>query len=132
MSGPFPSTDGNQVPPLGPDLEDLLEDLTAVHCPGVDQIVAGLRYIALTRHTVDRTQTLISVLAGGSDGLNLVTAIGEIVARLADADTNPALRTLPINRQKDAQRAGELAHLALTDPELHQTAADTCGAIDGI
>lgn len=125
-------TADNQVPPLNDELEGLFEDLAAVHDAGVDQILAGLRLIALSRHTVDRTQTLIAVLAGGADGLNLVTAIGEVVTRLSDSDTNPALRTLPIDQQKNAQRAGELAHLALSDPELHQTAAETCGAIDGI
>lgn len=125
-------TADNAIPPLDDELEGLFEDLGAVHDAGVDQILAGLRHIALTRHTVDRTQTLISVLAGGYGGLNLVTAIGQVIARLSDADTNPALRELPIDQQKNAQRAGELAHHALADPDLHQTAAETCGAITGI
>lgn len=124
-------TPGNQIPALSPELEDLFEDLAAVHDAGIDQILSGLRLIALSRHTVDRTQTMVAVLAGGADGLNLVAAIGQIIARLADADTNPALRQLPLDQQKNAQRAGELAYLALSDPDLHQTASETCAAIDG-
>ncbi|MFD5848378.1 hypothetical protein [Streptomyces chartreusis] len=131
MSSPFPSTEGNAVPALGPDLEDLFEDLSAVHCPGIDQIFAGLRYIALTRHNVDRTQTLIATLAGGADGLNVVSVIGQIIARLADADTNPALRQLPLEQQKHARREGDNAAYWLTDPDLHQTASETCAAITG-
>lgn len=124
-------TADNAIPPLDADLEGLFEDLAAVRDAGVDQILAGLRLIALTPHSIDRTQTLVAVLAGGSDGLNLVNVIGRVIARLADADTNPALRQLPLDQQKNAQRAGELAYLALSDPDLHQTASETCAAIDG-
>lgn len=125
-------TADNQMPPLGDDLEGLFEDLAAVHDAGVDQILAGLRLIALSRHSIDRTQTLVAVLAGGSDGLNLINLGGQTIARLADADSNPALRTLPLERQKDARREGQNAAYWLADPDLHQTAADTSAAIDGI
>ncbi|GAA3590627.1 hypothetical protein [Streptomyces osmaniensis] len=124
-------TADNAMPPLDPELEGLLEDLAAIHCPGIDQILSGLRYIALTRHTADRTQTLIAVLAGGSDGLNLVNVIGQTVARLADSDTNPSLRQLPLDTQKEARQHGQNAAYWLADPDLHQTASDTCAAIDG-
>lgn len=124
-------TPGNQIPALSPELEDLFEDLAAVHDAGIDQILSGLRLIALSRHTVDRTQTMVAVLAGGADGLNLVAAIGQIIARLADADTNPALRTLPLERQKAARREGQNAAYWLADPDLHQTASETSAAIDG-
>ncbi|MGW2520469.1 hypothetical protein ACWC09_26340 [Streptomyces sp. NPDC001617] len=125
-------TADNAIPPLDTDLEGLFEDLAAVQDPGVDQILAGLRHIALSRHSIDRTQTLVAVLAGGSDGLNLVNVIGRVIARLADADTNPALRSLDLERQKTARREGANAAYWLADPDLHQTASDTSAAIDGI
>ncbi|MEU5043180.1 hypothetical protein [Streptomyces griseorubiginosus] len=123
-------TDGNAVPPLDNELAGLLDDLAGVH-PGIDLIRDGLRLIALDRHTVDMTQTLVAVLAGGSDGLNLINTIGQLIARLADADTNPALRTLPLERQKQARREGQNAAYWLADPDLHQTASETAAAIDG-
>jgi hypothetical protein len=97
-------TAADAVPSLdGSELGGVLEDLAGFH-PGIDLIRDGLRLIALDRLTVSQTQTLIAVLAGGSDGLNLVAAIGHLVARLADADSNPALRALPIDQQKTARR----------------------------
>ncbi|WP_069766035.1 hypothetical protein [Streptomyces sp. LUP47B] len=124
-------TAGNAVPPLGGELEGLFEDLAAVHDVGVDQILSGLRHIALNRHTVDRTQTLIAVLAGGADSLNIVALIGQIIARLADADTNPALHTLPLDQQKQARREGQNTAHWHTDPDLAQTASETSAAITG-
>lgn len=133
MAGPQQvHTAGNAIPPLDDDLAGLLDDLAAVQDPGIDQLIDGLRYLALSRYTADRTQTLIATLAGGADGTNLVTAIGRTIARLADSDTNPALRTLPLDQQKNAALAGENAYRALADEDLHQTASETCAAIDGI
>ena len=100
------------------------------HIPAFDLMRDGLRLIALDRHTVDRTQTLIAALAGGADGLNLVTAIGQTIARLADANSNPALRALPNDRQKTARREGQNAAYWLADPDLHQPASETAAAID--
>ncbi|MFD8516563.1 hypothetical protein ACFV27_37165 [Streptomyces antimycoticus] len=119
------------IPPLDDELAGLLDDLAGLH-PGIDMMCDAIRLIALDRHTVDETQSLIAGLAGGADGTNVVTAIALAIARLSDADTNPALRSLPADRQKNAARTGQLAHLALSDPELHQTASETCAAIDGI
>lgn len=124
-------TEGNEIPALGDELEGLLEDLAAVHDPAADQMIAGLRLMALTRYSVDQSQTRIAWIAGGSDGTNFLTALAQVLARLADPDTNPALRELPLELQKNARRAGELAHLALADPDLHQTASETCAAITG-
>lgn len=125
-------TADNEMPPLDPDMEGVFEDLADVQDPGIDQILAGLRHIALTPHSIDRTQTLIAVLAGGSSGLNLVALIGQLVARLATADTNPALRTLPDHQQKIAQLNGEATAFALSHDQLTQFASDTSAAIDGI
>jgi hypothetical protein len=133
MNGPHDvHTDGNAIPPLDRELAGLLEDLADVHDPGVDQIIAGLRLIALSRHSIDRTQTLVAVLAGGDDGTHLVAAIGQVIARLATPDTNPALRTLPFEQQKRAQLNGETTAFVLAHPELAQFAADTSAAIDGL
>jgi hypothetical protein len=132
MNGPHDvHTEGNAIPPLDDELEGLLEDLADVHDAGVDQIIAGLRLIALSRHSIDCTQTLVAILAGGSSGTHLVAAIGQVIARLAGADTNPALRTLPLHQQKTAQLHGETTAFVLAHPELTQFAADTSAAIDG-
>jgi hypothetical protein len=125
-------TDGNAVPALDDEMAGLFDDLAAVQDVGVDQILAGLRYLALSRHTADHTQTLIATLAGGSDATNVTALIGQVIARLSDADTNPALRHLPLEQQKTARLAGENTFRALADPDLHQYAAETAAAIDGI
>lgn len=124
-------TADNAIPPLDAELAGLLEDLSAVNDPGIEQILSGLRLIALSRHSIDRTQTLIAVLAGGSDGLNVVTAIGQLIARLADANSNPALNRLEPEQRKNAHREGANTAYALSDPDLHQTASETCAAITG-
>lgn len=129
MSGPYPSTEGNAVPPLDDELAGLLEDLEGIH-PGIDQIRAGLRLLALDRLSLDRTQTVIAGLAGATDATNVVAAIGHLIGRLSNSDTNPNLRRLPLDQQKQIQQAGELAQHALTDPDLHQPASETCAAID--
>lgn len=121
-------TDGNQVPPLDDDLAGVLDDLAGVHA-GVDLIRNGIRLLALDRHDPDKTQTILATLAGSSDGTDILTALAHLVARLSTADTNPALRTLPLDRQKQAQQHGEQALFALTDPYLHQHASEASGAI---
>lgn len=133
MAGPqHVHTDGNAIPALDDEMAGLFDDLASVQDAGIDQILAGLRLIALARHTADHTQTLIATLAGGSDATNVTALIGQVIARLANADQNPALRHLPLEQQKTARHHGELAHYALADPDLHQTAAETAAAIDGI
>lgn len=125
-------TAANAVPALdGTELGGLLDDLAGFDA-GIDLMRDGLRLIATSRLTPAQTQTLIAVLAGGSEGLNLVAAIGQTIARLADPDTNPALRSLPLDQQKTARREGANAAYWLTDPDLHQTASETSAAIDGI
>lgn len=122
-------TAGNAVPPLDPDLAGTLDDLTGIHA-GIDLIRDGISLLALTRHTADETQTLLATLAG-SAGADVITAVGHLVARLANADHNPALRTLPLDAQKTAQRHGEQAAFHLTDPDLHQPASEASAVITG-
>ncbi|MEU9849229.1 hypothetical protein [Streptomyces sp. NPDC047985] len=123
-------TAGNAVPALDDEFDGLLDDLAGVH-PGIDQILSGIRLLALDHHTTDKTQTLLATLAG-SDSADVLTALAYLVGRLSAADTNPALRTLPLDRQKTAQQHGETAVYDLTDPELRQPAAEAAAAIDGI
>ncbi|WP_331746845.1 hypothetical protein [Streptomyces sp. NBC_00842] len=123
-------TAGNAVPPLDDELAGVLDDLAGVH-PGIDLIRDGIRLLALDRHSPDKTQTLLATLAGSSDGTDILTALAHLIARLSTADTNPALRTLPLDRQKEAQRHGEQALFALTDPWLHQHASEASAAITG-
>ncbi|MER6092424.1 hypothetical protein [Streptomyces bluensis] len=122
-------TADNAVPPLDPELAGLLEDLAGIH-PGIDLILDGIRLLALDRHDLDATQLLTVTLAGSPDGTDVLTAIGLLVARLTNPDSNPALRTIPFDQQKEAQRAGEALVFALADPDLHQHASNACAAID--
>lgn len=124
-------TEGNAVPSVdGTELGDLLEDLAGFH-PGIDLIRDGIRLIAHDRHNPDQSQTLAAVLAG-SAGCDVLTLIALAVARLTNADTNPCLRTLPFEQQKQAQLHGERLTHDLADPDLHQHAAEAAAAIDGI
>ena len=124
-------TAGNAVPPVdGTDLGNLLEDLAGVH-PGIDLIRDGIRLLATDRLTTDQTQTLCAALAGSTDGTDVLTAIGLIVARISNADTNPALRTLPFEQQKAAALHGERLVFDLADDDLHQHASEASAAITG-
>jgi hypothetical protein len=121
-------TEANAVPPLDDELAGLLDDTAGVHA-GIDLIRDGIRHLALARLTTDQTQTVIVTLAGSPDGTDLFTAIGLLVARLTNPDSNPSLRTLGFEQQKNTQRAGECLAFALADPDLHQHAADASGHI---
>lgn len=122
-------TAANGVPNVDDtELGGLLEDLYGIHA-GLDLMLDGARLIAHDRHTLDRTQTLSAGLAGSTDGTDLLTAIGLLVARLTNPDTNPALRQLTFEQQKQTQKAGEALVFDLADPHLHQHAADASGAI---
>ncbi|MDX5526051.1 hypothetical protein PV677_35885 [Streptomyces sp. DE06-01C] len=122
-------TAGNAVPPLDTDLAGVLDDLAGIH-PGIDLIRDGIRLLALDRHTPDATQTLLATLAG-SAGADVITAVAHLVARLANADHNPALHSLPLDVQKTTRHLGEQAAYHLNDPDLHQPASEASAAITG-
>jgi hypothetical protein len=123
-------TEGNAVPNIdGTELGDLLDDLAGIH-PGIDLIRDGIRLLAHDRHTIPTTQLLLATLASSPDALDVTGAIGQLVARLTDPDTNPALRTLPLDVQKDARHQGSLTAYNLTDPDLRHTASTACAALD--
>ena len=122
-------TEANAIPSVnGTPLGDVLDDLANIH-PGIDLIRDGLRLIAHDRLTTDQTQTLTVTLAGSTDGTDVVTAIGLAVARLTDPDTNPALRGLDLNRQKNAQGWGAYLAFTLARPDIHQPASEASAAI---
>ncbi|MFF9287536.1 hypothetical protein [Streptomyces griseosporeus] len=130
MSGPYPSTEGNAVPNVDTtDLGDTLADLAHTH-PGIDLIRDGIRLLAHDRHNLHTTQVLIAMLAGSPDSTDVLGAIGQLVARLTNPDTNPCLRTLPLDQQKEAERHGWLTSHALTDPDLRDPAANANAALD--
>ena len=123
-------TSGNAVPNVdGTDLGNLLEDLYGIH-PGIDLMLDGARLIAHDRHTINMTQVLIAALAGSPDALDIISLPGLLVERLTNPDTNPALRTLPLDQQKNAAREGWLTSLALTDPDLRNSAANANAHLD--
>lgn len=111
------------------DLGGILADLANVH-PGLDKVLDGLREIAEAHLTIDLTQTLAASLAGNAD-CDLITAVAQLVARITNADSSPALRTLPLDAQKTAQQMGEQVVFDLSDPNLHQIASETAAFIDG-
>jgi hypothetical protein len=130
MSGPYPSTEGNAVPNVDDsELGGTLADIAGIH-PGIELIRDGIRLLAHDRHDLRTTQVLLATLAGSPDATDVLGAIGQLVARLAHPDTNPALRTLPLEQQKTAQLHGEQAAYHLTDPDLRDPAANTNAALD--
>ncbi|KFG02748.1 hypothetical protein IQ62_00180 [Streptomyces scabiei] len=123
-------TPGNAVPPVDDtELGGVLDDLDGFH-PGIDLIRDGIRLIATDRLTVEQTQALAASLAG-ANGVDVLTTIGLLVARLTDADTNPALRALPFEQQKTAALHGERLLFDLADDDLHQHASEAAAAITG-
>jgi hypothetical protein len=123
-------TPGNAVPPLtGTELGGLLDDLYGFD-EGIDLICDGIRNIALRRLPTDRVQLLLATIAGSPDATDVVGAFGRLAERIADADNTPALRDLPLDAQKQAQRQGELTAHALTDPDLRHPASTACAALD--
>ena len=123
-------TAANAVPPVdGTDLGDTLEDLADIH-PGIDLIRDGLRLLALDRHDINTTQVLLAALAGSPDSTDVLAAIGQLIARLTNPDTNPALRALPTDAQKNATHQGYLTNFTLTDPDLRNSAANANAHLD--
>lgn len=114
------TTDG-QVPPLSADLAGLLDDLRGFH-PGLDQIADGVRLLALARHDIPTTQTIVTMLAGSTDQpgqqIDALALIAALIARLLNADENPSLRTLPDHVQDTARQSGRdyADHDAYTTP----------------
>lgn len=96
-------TADHAVPPLDTDTVDLFDDLAGIH-PGIDQILSGLRLIAVDRHSVDTVPTLLAALAGGTHGNpDILRALTTVLVRLGDPATNPALRALTPRRAQQVR-----------------------------
>lgn len=128
-AAPVPSRT-NPVPPLDEDgLGRVLEDTAGFHA-GVDLIRDGLRLLALDRLDREQTMNVLAALAGAET--NIVTAIGYLVERLTNQDTNPALDELGAATAKNVQVYGERYRYELAEFGPHQHAAEAVGLIDGI
>lgn len=118
---PIPSRTA-PVPPLDDDgLGGTLDDLAGFQLAGLDMVLDGLRLLALSRLNVDQTTNALVALTGDSDGVSVVTAIGQLVERLTNPDTNPALDSLDAETAKDVQVYGERYQYELTEygPQGH-------------
>jgi hypothetical protein len=109
VPGTHVHTADNAVPPLNDDLAGSLDNVYGFH-HGLDLIADGVRAIALDRLDIPTTQALVTMLAGSTDQpgtqIDVSALIAALVARLLNADENPALRTLPTTVQDDARTAG--------------------------
>ncbi|GHJ34321.1 hypothetical protein TPA0910_87540 [Streptomyces hygroscopicus subsp. sporocinereus] len=112
------------------ELLGLIEDLGQGFGPEICQIVAGFKALALKAHTVDSTQTAIAVIGGNCP--NLVSLAAQVAAHLGNADTNPALRDLPADRQDQARNltAQYAAYDEVFAPQ--QLLSEAAAAIDGM
>ena len=122
---PVPSVDASDLGEIHADLTD-----NPSH-PGLRLICHGLHLIATdTNLSVNDTQVLLAELAGSPDSTDVLGALGHLVERLTNPDTNPALRTLAAQTQKDAAHQGQLTCHGLTDPELRTNASEANAALD--
>ena len=129
---PFHPYTSTTVPPVdGTDLGDTLDELGTdpIH-PALTLIRDGIQQLAEDQHDLNTTQVLLAALAGSPDGNDLLGALGLLAARLADPDTNVALRTLPFDRQCQAYKHGWETARTLNDPELRNPASNACAALD--
>ncbi|GGU11364.1 hypothetical protein [Streptomyces lateritius] len=127
FAAPIPSRTA-EFPPLDEDLIEHLDSIPTVH-PGVAMIADGLRLLAVDKLTADQTQTIITTLSGAD--ANVLAAIGLVVQRLTNPDTNPALDALTPQTAKDVQQLGEqfAYDLAVLHPgdRLNEAAARIVG-----
>lgn len=117
------------VPVLDEDTEGRLEDLSGIH-PGVDLIRAGFQAILLDRLTRDETQTLISALAGSTDGADVLGLLAATITHLTSYDTNTCLLEMGDDAAKDVRRIGAAAAVELDSYAPRDLAAETCYRID--
>ncbi|MEU9703008.1 hypothetical protein [Streptomyces sp. NPDC047981] len=122
-------TADNAVPPLDDDLAGVLDDLAGIH-PGIDMIRDGIRLLAVDRLTADKTQTVITSVAG--TGTDVLAALGLLVQRLTNPDSNPALRTLDAETAKSVQRRGEQYAYETAEYAPRDHPSEAAALIDGI
>lgn len=127
-AAPVPSR-AQPVKPLDDELDGQLEDTAGVHA-GIDLIRDGIRLLALDRLTADQTQSILSTIAGAD--ANVLTALGLLVQRLTNPDTNPALDTLTAQTAKDVQVLGEQFAYGLAELAPGELTSEAAALIDGI
>lgn len=116
------------APQLDDDLDYAFEELRG-YGHGIDQILDGLRWIALRAHTTDSTQTHIAVLGGNCP--NITNLIAEVIARLGDPAQNPALRDLPADRQNTVKQLTEQYRFYDEEFAPREIASEACVVIEG-
>ncbi|MFC8008694.1 hypothetical protein [Streptomyces cinereoruber] len=125
---PAPRHGSRPVPPLDDELDGQLEDCTGIH-PGVDMILDGIRLLAIDRLSADKTQTILSTLAGADS--NILNLIGRLAQRLTHPDTNPALNHLDPETTKTVQLLGERFAYDLAVLAPGEFTAEAAALIDG-
>ena len=124
------STFTRPVPALDDDgLGGILDDTAGIHA-GIDMIRDGIRLLALDRLTVRQTQNVLAALAAADP--NLTHAIGALVERLTNPDTNPALDALDPQTVKDVQVLGEQYRQHTVEYGPHDLAGEAIARIEGI
>ncbi|MEU6979594.1 hypothetical protein [Streptomyces sp. NPDC046371] len=117
------------VPPLDDELDGVLADLAGVH-PGVDMIRDGIRLLALDALTADKTQTVLSTIAG--TGTDVFAALGLLVQRLTNPDKNPGLGGLDAETAKTVEHEGELFAYEVAEFAPREHTTEAAALIDGI
>lgn len=125
----LPSSAANAVPALDEDLAFLLDGLAGAH-PGIDMIRDGIRHLAVDKLSADQTQVILYSLAG-SEGMDVLTAVGLLLKRIADSQTNPSLRALPGPVQQELRDTVTSVEDDMTDLVPRQIVADAIGLIGG-
>lgn len=128
FAAPIPSRSA-PIAPLDDELDGVLADTAGVHA-GVDMIRDGIRLLALDRLTADKTQAILSTVAGAD--ANLLTAFGLLVQRLTNPDMNPALDVLSAETAKGVQELGEQFAYDLAELAPGDRTSEAAALIDGI
>src|SRR5690349_5065662 len=83
----------------------------------------------LDRLSLGQTQTVLAALAG-SDGADVLGLLAAVVARLTTADSNPALRVLDGDEQKNVRRIGEAFTFDIAAYAPRDLVGEACARID--
>ncbi|WP_329126085.1 hypothetical protein [Streptomyces sp. NBC_01353] len=122
-------TADNAVPPLDDELAGALDDLAGIH-EGIDLIRDGIRLLAVDKLTADKTQTVITSIAG--TGTDVQALLGLLMQRLTNPDSNPGLRHLDGDTLKAVQRLGEQYAYETAEFAPREHPCEAAALIDGI
>ncbi|MFD7980218.1 hypothetical protein [Streptomyces sp. NPDC059071] len=117
------------APALDEELAGVLEDTAGVHS-GIDMIRDGIRLLALDRLSADKTQTILSTIAG--TGTDLFAAFGLLVQRLTNPDSNPALNDLDAETAKQVELRGEQFAFEVAEFAPREHTSEAAALIYGI